>query len=131
MPEWVAAAAFKDEFDRLQRLERRGADAVTAASLLRRAARAIATVDEAALPTLVLVDDAQELTEGAVVLLEALRGRGATVVAFGDPDTTTGGFRGADPTLLAQLPSRLGFADQPGHRLELALEHASPRAVAA
>lgn len=131
MPEWVAAATFKDEFDRLQRLERRGADAVTAASLLRRAARAIATVDAAAVPTLVLVDDAQELTEGAVVLLEALRGRGATVVAFGDPDTTTGGFRGADPTLLALLPSRLGFAAQPGHRLELALDHRHGPAVRA
>ena len=29
VPEWVAASAFMDEFERLQRLERRGADAVT------------------------------------------------------------------------------------------------------
>ncbi|WP_306233703.1 UrvD/REP family ATP-dependent DNA helicase [Agrococcus beijingensis] len=129
VPEWVAAAAFKEEFDRLQRLERRGADAVTAASLLRRAARAVATVDAALLPMLVLVDDAQELTEGAVVVLEALRERGATVIAFGDPDTTTGGFRGADPALLAALPGRLGFGAQPGHRLELALDHRHGPAV--
>lgn len=131
IPEWVAAAAFKDEFDRLQRLERRGADAVTAASLLRRAARAIRTVDAALLPALVLVDDAQELTEGAVVVLEALRARGATVIAFGDPDTTTGGFRGADPALLAALPARLGFAAQPGHRIELGLDHRHGPAVRA
>ncbi|MGM1029525.1 MAG: PD-(D/E)XK nuclease family protein [Actinomycetota bacterium] len=123
VPEWVAAAAFKAEFDRLQRLERRGADAVTAASLLRRAARAVGSVDAALLPSLVLVDDAQELTEGAVVLLEALRARGAAVVAFGDPDTTTGGFRGADAGLLAALPARLGFAADPGCRIELRVDH--------
>lgn len=121
-PEWAAAAQFLDEFERLQRLERRGAEAMTAASLLRRAASAIAET-EVPLPSLVLVDDAQELTEGAVVVLEALRARGATVVAFGDPDTTTGAFRGADPTLLAALPARLGFAGEPGHRLELEVDH--------
>ncbi|WP_177220347.1 PD-(D/E)XK nuclease family protein [Agrococcus baldri] len=133
VPEWVAAGAFMAEFERLQRLERRGADAVTAASLLRTAATRIATTD-VPVPRLVLVDDAQELTEGAVVLLEALRGRGATVIAFGDPDTTTGGFRGADPGLLAALPARLGFADRPGHRLVLQHDHrhgAGVRAFAA
>ena len=122
VPEWVAAGAFMAEFERLQRLERRGADAVTAASLLRTAATRIATTD-VPVPEIVLVDDAQELTEGAVVLLEALRGRGASVVAFGDPDTTTGGFRGADPALLAALPVRLGFADRAGHRLVLRHDH--------
>ncbi|MCH1882628.1 UrvD/REP family ATP-dependent DNA helicase [Agrococcus sp. ARC_14] len=120
VPEWVAAGAFMAEFERLQRLERRGADAVTAASLLRRAAAEIA-VTATPLPSLVLVDDAQELTEGAVVVLEALRARGASIIAFGDPDTTTGGFRGADPALLATLPARLGFADR--DRLELAHDH--------
>ncbi|GEK78894.1 PD-(D/E)XK nuclease family protein [Agrococcus baldri] len=122
VPEWVAAGAFMAEFERLQRLERRGADAVTAASLLRTAATRIAATD-VPVPSLVLVDDAQELTEGAVVLLEALRGRGATVIAFGDPDTTTGGFRGADPALLAALPGRLGFAERAGHRLLLRRDH--------
>lgn len=122
VPEWVAAGDFMAEFDRLQRLERRGADALTAASLLRRAAAEVA-VTEVALPRLVLVDDAQELTEGAVVLLEALRERGAAVIAFGDPDTTTGGFRGADPALLGDLPRRLGFGAQPGHRLALTRDH--------
>ena len=122
MPEWVAAAQFLAEFERLQRLERRGTEAMTAASLLRRAASAIA-VTSVPLPTLVLVDDAQELTEGAVVVLEALRARGATVVAFGDPDTTTGGFRGADPALLAALPGRLGFGGDAGRRIELEADH--------
>lgn len=122
VPEWGAAGAFMAEFDRLQRLERRGADAVTAASLLRAAAARIASSD-VAVPSLVLVDDAQELTEGAVVLLEALRARGAAVIAFGDPDTTTGGFRGADPALLGSLPARLGFSDQHGHRLLLQHDH--------
>lgn len=113
LPEWAAAADFLDEFDRLQRFERRGAEAVTAASLLRRAARAIDAADPASLPSLVVVDDAQELTEGAVVVLEALRAKGAAVIALGDPDTTTGGFRGADASLLGDLPRRLGFGGAP------------------
>ncbi len=128
VPEWVAAGAFMAEFERLQRLERRGADAVTAASLLRTAAAHVAA-GRVAVPSLVLVDDAQELTEGAVVLLEALRGRGAAVVALGDPDTTTGGFRGADPALLTGLPARLGFGGQPGHRLVLERDHRHGEAV--
>ncbi len=122
VPEWAAAGAFMDEFERLQRLERRGADAVTAASLLRAAAAQVAST-AVAVPSLVLVDDAQELTEGAVVLLEALRARGASVIAFGDPDTTTGGFRGADPALLARLPIRLGFSHLDGRRLLLRHDH--------
>ncbi|WP_413319229.1 PD-(D/E)XK nuclease family protein [Agrococcus sp. 1P02AA] len=130
VPEWVAAGDFMAEFDRLQRLERRGAEAVTAASLLRRAAAEIA-VTTVRLPSLVLVDDAQELTEGAVVVLEALRARGATVVAFGDPDTATGGFRGADPALLGALPQRLGFAAQPRHRLRLTHDHRHGAAIRA
>ncbi len=123
VPEWAAAADFLDEFERLQRLERRGAEAVTAASLLRRAARAVRGSERLALPSLVVVDDAQELTEGAVVVLEALRERGAAVIALGDPDTATGGFRGADASLLAALPARLGFAHEPGHRLVLGTDH--------
>lgn len=128
VPEWVAAGDFMEEFERLQRFERRGADSVTAASLLRRAAAEI-RVSDVALPDLVLVDDAQELTEGAVVMLEALRERGARVVAFGDPDTTTGGFRGADPALLGDLPRRLGFGDRAGHRLVLTHDHRHGAAI--
>lgn len=130
-PEWVAAGDFLDELERLQRLERRGAEAVTAASLLRRAARAIRAADRIALPSLVVVDDAQELTEGGVVVLEALRARGAAVIALGDPDTTTGGFRGADASLLAALPQRLGFADAPDARLRLEVDHRHGEAVRA
>ncbi|WOF24457.1 ATP-dependent DNA helicase [Microbacterium betulae] len=56
----------------------------------------------------VLVDDAQELTRGGVALVEALRGRGVAVVAFGDPDIGSGAFRGATPELFARLAASLG-----------------------
>ncbi|MDO5053356.1 MAG: PD-(D/E)XK nuclease family protein [Pseudoclavibacter sp.] len=45
-------------------------------------------------PRLVLVDDAQELTEAARRFLAALESAGAVVASFGDPDTATGVFRG-------------------------------------
>lgn len=130
LPEWQAAGAFMAEFERLQRYERRDADAVTAAALLRLAAERVRST-RVPLPTLVLVDDAQELTEGAVVLLEALAERGAAVIAFGDPDTATGGFRGARPELLAGLPGRPGFAQLDWHRMVLGEDHRHGAAVRA
>lgn len=53
--------------------------------------------------SVVIVDDAQELTLGGVELLEALRDRGVAVLAFGDPDVGSGAFRGATPENFARL----------------------------
>lgn len=43
------------------------------------------------------VDDAHELTESARRLVEAFEHSGVTVVSFGDPDLSVGGFHGARP----------------------------------
>lgn len=55
----------------------------------------------------VLVDDAQELTRGGIDLVLALRARGVAVLAFGDPDISSGSFRGATPQLFAELAAHL------------------------
>ncbi|NYF17303.1 superfamily I DNA/RNA helicase [Microbacterium sp. AK009] len=54
-----------------------------------------------------LVDDAQELTLGAIELLEACAARGVAVLAFGDPDVGAGAFRGASPENFARLAASL------------------------
>ncbi|MDX2375740.1 ATP-dependent helicase [Microbacterium sp. LRZ72] len=55
-----------------------------------------------------MVDDAQEITTGGVHLLLAARARGISVLAFGDPDVSSGAFRGASTHHLATLASRWG-----------------------
>lgn len=76
-----------------------------AVSVLRGAAVGAAFVDRI---TVILVDDAQELTFGGVQMLEACRERGVAVVAFGDPDVGSGAFRGATPENFARLSAGLG-----------------------
>ncbi len=51
----------------------------------------------------VLLDDAQELTPAAGLLIRTLTSRGAGLVMFGDPDVTTLGFRAADPEMMHEL----------------------------
>lgn len=117
-PEWAAAGAVQRELDQVLALAHRdGVGAVDAASLLARAAEIVA-VGERRLRLLV-VDDAQELTEGATRLVAALHATGTAVVAFGDPDTATDMFRGADPSIVGSLGARLGFTT----RIELAIDH--------
>ncbi|WP_460799318.1 ATP-dependent helicase [Microbacterium sp. GXF0217] len=57
---------------------------------------------------IVLIDDAQELTRGGIELVAALRARGIAVYAFGDPDISSGAFRGATPQLFHELAALLG-----------------------
>ncbi|MBV0894530.1 ATP-dependent DNA helicase [Microbacterium sp. NC79] len=73
----------------------------------------------------VLVDDAQELTRGGLDLLRALRGRGVAVLAFGDPDISSGSFRGATPQLFADLAAELVTVHvlTGAHRQSDALQH--------
>ncbi len=117
-PEWSAAGAVQHELDQVLALAHRGGvGALDAPGLLARAA-AIVRAGERRLRLLV-VDDAQELTEGATRLVEALHATGTTVVAFGDPDTATDMFRGADPSIVGSLGARLGFST----RIDLAHDH--------
>ncbi len=57
---------------------------------------------------LIIVDDAQELTPAASLLLKTLAMQGADLVLIGDPDATTMGFRSANPTAMKELIEVLG-----------------------
>jgi len=104
---WCAASSFFAEYQQV-RADMRGAHR-DAAGLVREAVGLVRVgAADALLPEAILVDDAQELTLGGVELLEACRSRGASVLAFGDPDVGTGAFRGATPENFARLQAALG-----------------------
>ncbi|MBG6054717.1 superfamily I DNA/RNA helicase/RecB family exonuclease [Salinibacterium sp. CAN_S4] len=106
--EWVAASGFIAVYDAVKSSYReRHFDST---ELIREAAAIIAEGAPLSIDglRLVIVDDAQESTESTVTLLRALVGRGIAVMAFGDPDVTTGGFRGARPDLLGRLSVAIG-----------------------
>lgn len=108
---WTAAADFLIEYRAV--LDAARTAHRDAAELLAEARTVLDTADAAALGALgrlrvVLIDDAQELTRGGTAVVRALRRRGTAVLAFGDPDISSGAFRGASPELFARLASDLG-----------------------
>ncbi|WP_295013073.1 ATP-dependent DNA helicase [uncultured Microbacterium sp.] len=113
--------AYRGVLDRARAAHRDAAD------LLAESAAILRTADPELLGPLgalrvVLIDDAQELTVGGVGLVEALRARGIAVIAFGDPDISSGAFRGAGPELFARLAGMLGDV----HVLDRALRQDPP-----
>lgn len=103
---WGAMASFAAEYHQV-RARMRGAHR-DAAGLVREAVEIVrggmrGAADVVSDLRAVLVDDAQELTLGGIELLEALRERGVSVLAFGDPDVGSGAFRGASPENFARL----------------------------
>ncbi len=111
-PEWVAAAAFIDEY--LQVISYSRQAQVDPAELARFAAAAIGSDDpgeRVAALRLVVLDDLQEATESTMSIIRALAARGITVVAFGDPDVAANAFRGGEPDALGRLASLLGLPD--------------------
>lgn len=117
-PEWLSAGEFLTEYaevkEQLRPTQFDSAElGAFAAAVVRRS-----TVDpaaSAALGTLaglrlLIVDDAQEATEATAALLGAFAARGVAVVAVGDPDVASNGFRGGRPELLGSLGSVLGGA---------------------
>lgn len=108
---WVAAEEFLVEYrtvlDALRSAHRDAADLLSEAAAILRSAEA-ATLGPLAPLRVVLIDDAQELTRGGIDVVRALRGRGIAVLAFGDPDISSGSFRGASPELFAQLAGAVG-----------------------
>ena len=115
-PEWRAAARFLAEYaDVKEQLRPTQYDSAElgayAAAVVRRslvdAADAAALGDLAAL-RLIVVDDAQEATEATAALLAAFAARGVRIVALGDPDVASNGFRGGRADLLGSLGSVLG-----------------------
>lgn len=108
---WTAAADFVEEYrtvlDALRSAHRDAADLLAEAAGILRTADA-ATLGALAPLRVVLIDDAQELTRGGIGVVRALLDRGIAVQAFGDPDISSGAFRGASPELFAQLAGALG-----------------------
>lgn len=108
VPVWAALASFFREYLRV-RADLRGAHR-DAAGLVREALGVVRSgtgLGPFAGVRVLLVDDAQELTLGAVELLEACAARGVAVLAFGDPDIGSGAFRGATPENFARLTAAL------------------------
>lgn len=106
-PVWVAAAEFFAEYRDVLALSRERAFDLP--ELFRAAERSVQDgVGRLGELRLVAVDDAQQLTEGALRLLAALAARGVAIVAFGDPDVAVNGFRGGETDALARLAARLG-----------------------
>ncbi|MFM6971305.1 MAG: PD-(D/E)XK nuclease family protein [Rhodoluna sp.] len=60
----------------------------------------------------VLVDDAQELTPAASELLKVLASRKVDLVLIGDPDSSTLGFRSADPRAMTNLANAIAKTNQ-------------------
>ncbi|WP_344369826.1 PD-(D/E)XK nuclease family protein [Agromyces tropicus] len=132
--EWVAAAAFLAEYaevkEQLRPTQFDSAElGAFAAAIVRRSvhdpddARALGAL---AGVRLVVVDDAQEATEATAALLGAFAARGVDVVALGDPDVASNGFRGGRADLLGSLGAVLG-----GHgvrRIDLPVVHRGRRA---
>ncbi|WP_067198358.1 ATP-dependent helicase [Microbacterium sp. XT11] len=110
-PAWSAAADFIVEYRSV--LDAARAAHRDTADLLAEAREILLTADAAVLGPLarlrvVMIDDAQELTRGGIAVVEALQQRGVAVLAFGDPDISSGAFRGASPELFARLAGVLG-----------------------
>ena len=105
---WAAAGSFWREYRYvLSRLRPAHRDP---AEILREATDALLRGGDATAQRVLMVDDVQELSWGAVALLEAAHARGVAVLAFGDPDVGSGAFRGAGPETFARLTSM--FADR-------------------
>ena len=105
--EWVAASEFWNEYrDVIAGFRTESFDSSEILSI-----GATALADPAVMPSveLVLVDDAQELTQGAIRMLRAFAARGVPIVVFGDPDITSTSFRGAHPEMLGRFGVELGI----------------------
>lgn len=102
---WAAAAEITSVVQHQMRVER--PEELTSSELLSHAASVISADEALAVPKLVLIDDAQELGEGALSLLAALANRGTRIWVFGDPDLATSAFHGERTTVLSGLSFEL------------------------
>ncbi|MFT2815789.1 ATP-dependent helicase [Leifsonia sp. A12D58] len=113
--EWVAAAEFIAGYEEVKDLARPNQYDSTelaqyAAALVQAAPRtgSADALGPLAGVRLILLDDAQEATQATLTLLAQFAARGVAIIALGDPDLSTGSFRGAHPDSLGRLGSYLG-----------------------
>ena len=115
-PEWVAAAEFIRGYEEAKDQARPGqydstelalyAAAIVAGAEAGPAGRA--TLGSLASLRLIVLDDAQEVTQATLTLLAQFQTRGVAIIALGDPDISTGSFHGAHPDALGRLGWYLG-----------------------
>ncbi|WP_104169970.1 ATP-dependent DNA helicase [Cryobacterium sp. M23] len=127
-PEWVAAAEFIRGYDDVKDQSRPGQYDSTelaqfAAAIVARAPAGSAALGSLGSLRLILLDDAQELTQANLTLLAQFAARGVGVIAFGDPDISTGSFHGAHPDALGRLGAYLSGAVLPTLVLSTVYRH--------
>lgn len=139
--DWRVAAGFRSDYDAVLALR----DATTGsgagydyAELVRAAAGLLS--DQPALLAaerrrlaMVYVDEFADTDPAQRDLLELVAGRGGPLVAFADPDSSTFGFRGADPDGVREFPDRFPTAagDPAGSLLLTRSYRAGPGLLAA
>jgi len=112
-PEWSASALFFEKYlAKVSTEEYFGR--YDASSLLRLAGQWLTAnaewPSEIANIRTIVVDDAQELTPAAMRLLRILAGSNRGLILVGDPDSSTLGFRAADPRAMANLADEVAAA---------------------
>ncbi|SFR74511.1 Superfamily I DNA or RNA helicase [Agromyces sp. CF514] len=128
-PEWIAASEFMAEYadvkDQVRPDQFDSAElGAFAASIVRRSRvdpEASAVLGPLAGLRLLVVDDAQETTEASASLIAAFAACGVQIIAVGDPDVASNGFRGGRPELLGSLGQMLDGA--PVRRIDLPTVH--------
>ncbi|WP_432572500.1 PD-(D/E)XK nuclease family protein [Kineococcus sp. SYSU DK005] len=115
-PEWVAAASVLAEYAGVTTFDPARANAYDPAAVLDEAVAQLtgtpgALAAERDRWQLVAVDDAHELSEAGLRLVEAVAGGGRDLLLVTDPDSVTQGFRGADALAASALADRFGAAD--------------------
>lgn len=120
-PQWVAAASLWGEYRAVLASFRH--TSFDSSEFLALATTALAHLDVLPDVSLVVVDDAQELTYGAMRLLRAMASRGMTIVASGDPDITSTAFRGALPNFLGRMAVELDLPHVENIVLESVYRH--------
>ncbi|WP_380170178.1 ATP-dependent helicase [Kineococcus sp. DHX-1] len=124
-PEWVAGAAVLEEYLQVNALGR--AEAYDPAAVVDEAVAALRAEPELLAAErdrwdLVAVDDAHDLSEAGLRLLEAVAG-GRDLVLTVDPDSVTQGFRGADARTASALADRFAVRGAPARAVVLGADH--------
>jgi superfamily I DNA/RNA helicase/RecB family exonuclease len=110
--DWAAAARFMREYDQTMALRdatTRGSAGFDHAELVR-AARSLLADDAATLEQelsridFVYVDELADTDPAQIELLQIVAGGARALVAFGDAESSTFAFRGADPTIMRTFP---------------------------